>query len=153
MAKQALTEVQQRRQVRIGVVDAVDHDVFERDATIRFLDIAQQALLKLWQREAARFRHQLKTYVLSRCMKGDRKCELLGFFRKTVDSRNDAARGDADMARSDTQALFVVDDAQRVQDVVVVQQRFALPHADDIGHTASHKALNRDYLVDDLACG
>ena len=48
MAKQALAEVQQRRQVRIGVVNAVDHYVFERDATIRFLDITQQALLKLW---------------------------------------------------------------------------------------------------------
>ena len=47
MAKQSLAEVQQRRQVRIGVVNAIDHDVFERDATIRFLVITQQALLKL----------------------------------------------------------------------------------------------------------
>lgn len=153
MAKQALAEVQQRRQVRIGVVNAIDHDVFERDATIRFLDITQQALLKLWQGETAGFRHQLKAYILSCCMKGHGKRELLGLFRKTVDSRNDAARGDADVTRSDTQALFVVDDTQRAQDVVVVQQRFALSHADDIGHATPHKALHRDDLIDDLACG
>lgn len=51
MAKQSFAEVQQRRQVRISVVSTIDHDVFERDATIRFLDITQQALLKLWQGE------------------------------------------------------------------------------------------------------
>ena len=101
MAKQALAEVQQRRQVRIGVVNALDHDVFERDATIRFLDITQQALLKFRQRETAGFRHQLKACILSCCMKGHGKRELLGLVRKTVDSGNDAARGDADVTRSD----------------------------------------------------
>ena len=86
-------------------------------------------------------------------MKGHGKCELLGLFRESVDSGNDAARGDADVTRSDTQAFFVVDDAQRTQDVVVVQQWFALSHADNIGHATPHKALHYDDLIDDLACG
>ena len=153
MAKQSFAEVQQRRQVRISVVSTIDHDVFERDATIRFLDITQQALLKLWQGETTGFGHQLKAYILSCCMKGHGKCELLGLFCKSVDSRNDAARGDADVTRSDTQAFFVVDDTQRAQDVVVVQQWFALSHADDVGYATPHKALYCDDLIDNLACG
>ena len=57
------------------------------------------------------------------------------------------------MTGSDAQALFVIDDAQRAQYVVVVQQRFALPHANDIGNAATHKALHCDNLVDDFPCG
>lgn len=101
MAKQALAEVQQRRQVRIGVVNAFDHDVFERDATIRFLDITQQALLKHLARGTAGFGISSRRASWSCCMKGHGKRELLGLVRKTVDSGNDAARGDADVTRSD----------------------------------------------------
>ena len=153
MAKQAFAEIQKSAQVSIGIIHVIDHDVFECDAAIRFLDIALQALLEFRQREATGFRHELETHVLSSRVKGNGKRELLRLFCKTVDSGNDAARGDANVTGSDAQALFVIDDAQRAQYVVVVQQRFALPHANDIGNAATHKALHCDNLVDDFPCG
>ena len=44
-------------------------------------------------------------------MKRYGKRELLGLVGKTLDSRDDAARGNADMARADAEALVAVHDA------------------------------------------
>lgn len=111
VAKKSFAELQKLLQVGFLVVHVIYHDVLECDAAIRDFDIACKAALQFGQGERIRFRHKMQSRCLACRMKRYGKRELLGLVGKTLDSWDDAARGNADMARADAEALVAVHDA------------------------------------------
>ena len=75
-------------------------------------------------------------------MEGDGKLELKTFCCQSLDSRYDAAGADGDVPRANVQSLLFVEDLQRAQHVVVVVERFAHSHDDDVGRTHERAVLH-----------
>ena len=55
------------------------------------------------------------------------------------------------MTCSDIQRFFRIDDMQRFEGVVVIEERFPLAHCNQAAGAQLHIGLGDDYLVDDFA--
>ena len=86
-------------------------------------------------------------------MQGNGKRELLGDVGKFANTGNNAARGDGEVTGADTDAVRVVEDAQCLEDLVVVGKRLALPHEDNARGALAKVVGYMKYLVNDLLGG
>ena len=70
---------------------------------------------------------------------------------EALDAGDDAAGGERHAAGADGDAVEVVEDADGLEDVVVVREGLAHPHEDDVGEAARGDGGGGDELADDLA--
>ncbi len=77
--------------------------------------------------------HQLRAEGVVRRVEGDGKFELDAFCGETLEAGNDTAGRKGDMARAEVGSAPRVDEFQGAHRLVVVGERFAHPHHDDVG--------------------
>lgn len=152
VAQRARAELDERFHLRIVVVDAVYHRVFIRRATSGLFDILLNRLVKARQRVFLNTGHELVARALNGGMKGNRECELLGELGKALDSRDDAAGGDREVACADFKSTGGVQHAERVNNRIEVHEGFSLTHEDDAGNALAEIVGDVQHLVDHLLC-
>ena len=152
VAKCAAAEIDQGFHLGIGVVDAVDHGELVGRAASGLLDIRLNRLVQAGERVLLDAGHQLVAGALNSGMERDGERELLGELRKTLDTGNDAAGGNGQMAGADGVAIRIVEHAERLDGRVEVRERLALPHEDDAGDALIKIHGDVTDLIDDLLC-
>ena len=83
-------------------------------------------------------------------MQGNGNRELLGDIGKFANTGNNAAGRDGEVTSADTDAIGVVEDSQRLENLVVVGKRLALAHEDNARGTLAKVVGYMKHLVDDL---
>ena len=86
-------------------------------------------------------------------MQGNGKRELLGDVGKFANTGNNATGRDGEVTSTDTDAIGVVEDSQRLENLVVVGKRLALAHEDNARDALAKVVGYMKYLVDDLLSG
>ena len=86
-------------------------------------------------------------------MQRNGKRELLGDIGKFANTGNNAAGGDGEVTSTDTNAIGVVEDSQRLENLIVVGKRLALAHEDNACCTFAKIIRDMQHLVDDLLSG
>ena len=84
-------------------------------------------------------------------MQGDRQPDLQRLIRQLPDLRGQTARGHRDVPRAQADAPRRVDDPDGLQELVVIGQRLAHSHEDEVVHALSSGFLGPQDLLDDLA--
>ena len=79
---------------------------------------------------------------------GERK--LLGDVGKLTDTGNNTASRDGKVARTDTDAVGIVENTQGLENLVIVCEGFALTHEDDARGTLAKIVGDMQDLVDDF---
>ena len=133
MAQRTLAEVAKCLHLGVRVVDAVNHGVLIGRAATGFLGVELKGLVKAEQRVLLNARHDLVTRRLDSRVQRNGKRKLLGDVGKLADARDNAAGRDREVTCTDTDAVGIVENAQRLEDFVIVGKRFALAHEDDAG--------------------
>ena len=163
MAAPAACCVDERRALRIGVVEAVDHHVLEAHPAAGALGEALPGVDDAGYRPLAVDGHQLVAQVVGGGMQADGQVDLRQLVDHAVDARDDAGGADRDAARADPEPLRVVEEADRVEHPIRVVERLAHPHEDDVvggaavaGSPVGPQRVPRrpvpvQHLVDDLA--
>lgn len=150
VAECAAAEIDQGFHLGIGVVDAVDHGELVGRAASGLLDIRLNRLVQTGERVLLDAGHKLVAGALNSGMERDGERELLGELRKTLDTGNDAAGGNGQMAGADGVAIRIVEHAKRFDGRVEVRERLALPHEDDAGDALIKIHGDVADLIDDL---
>ena len=68
-------------------------------------------------------------------------------FRQCIDLRHNAAGGQADVPHTDIQAFRTVDQFQEFKDIVLIIQRLANAHENDVGDIQSAVQLGEKHLI------
>lgn len=130
---------QLHQRLRIGgrIVDAFQHHIFEGDAPgVAEARICAAGLHQLGDGVFLVDRHDLVAQLVGHRMERDGEIDAeLG--AGTLDHRHHAGGRERDLALGDRDPLAVHDDAQRLGDVVVIVERLAHSHHDDVGDEAS----------------
>ena len=95
--------------------------------------------------------HDSIAHFLTCGMQRDGQRVLLLHLGEALDAFDDAACRKRDLARSDVEALLRVDDIERSDYCIVVQEGLALAHSDKVGHTFTEIVLNDQNLINDLS--
>ena len=151
LGAEPVQELHQATRVGVGVVLAGEHDVLEGDALApreRHLAAGGE---ERRQRVAAVDRHEPLALLVGRAVQRDREVDArLG--DEARDQRREPDRRDRDPARRDRVAPLGGQDLGREPDGVVVGERLAHAHEDDVrdgrGRREPHRRL---HLPDDLA--
>ena len=163
MAAPAARRVDERRALRIGVVEAVDHHVLEAHPAAGALREALPGVDDAGDRPLAVDGHQLVAQLVGGGMQADRQVHLGQLVDHAVDPRYDTGGADRDAARPDAEPLRVVEEAHRVEHPIRVVERLAHPHEDDVVGRAAvagpprrpqrvpRRPVPVQHLVDDLA--
>ena len=152
VAQRARAELDERFHFRIVVVDAVYHRVFIRRATSGLFDILLNCLVKAGKRVFLNTGHELVARALDGGMKGNRERELLGKLGKALDSGDDAAGGDREVACTDFKSTGGIQHAERVDNRIEVHEGFSLAHEDDAGNSLAEIVGDVQHLIDHLLC-
>lgn len=150
MAQRTFAEVAKCLHLGVCVVDAVNHGVLIGRAATSLLGIELKGLVKAKQRVFLNARHDLVARRLDSRVQRNGKGELLGDVGKLADTRNNTAGRDGEVACADADAVGIVENAQRLEDFVVVGEGLALAHEDDAGGALSKIVGDVQHLVDDL---
>ena len=142
--------------VRVAVVHAVEHHVFEGDEIARRLvEIALAGLGELGERVLAVDRHQaVAQRVVGRVQRDGERHRA--FVAQAVDARDHAGGGDRHAAPRKAVGIVVEHQPQRRNHVVEVQQRLPHAHHDHVGHGSFaeiiflQQAVREPKLADDL---
>ena len=86
-------------------------------------------------------------------MQGNGKRELFRDVGKFANTGNNAAGRDGEVTSTDTDAIGVVEDSQRLENLVVVGKRLTLAHEDNARGALAKVVGYMKYLVDDLLSG
>ena len=87
--------------------------------------------MKAKQRVLLNTGHELIARRLDGGMQRNGKRELLGDVGKFANTGNNATGRDSEVTSADTDAIGVVEDSQRLENLVVVGKRLALAHEDN----------------------
>ena len=153
VAQRSLAEVAERLHLGIRIVDAFDHGILVGRAAASLLGVELKRLVKAKQRVLLNTGHELIARRLDGRMQGNGKRELLGDVGKFTNTGNNAAGRDGEVTSADTDAIGVVEDSQRLENLVVVGKRLALAHEDDARGALAKVVGYMKYLVDDLLSG
>ena len=150
VAQRSLAEVAKRLHLGIRIVDAFDHGILIGRAAAGLLGVELKRLVQAEQRVLLNTGHKLIACRLDGGMQRHGKRELLGDVGKFANSRNNAAGRDGEVTGADTDAIGVVEDSQRLENLVVVGKRLALAHEDNARGTLAKVVGYMKHLVDDL---
>lgn len=153
VAQRALAEVAERLHLGIRIVDAFDHGILIGRAASRLLGVELKRLMKAQERVLLDARHNLVARGLDSGVQGNGKRELLGDVGKFANTGNNAAGRDGEVTSADTDAIGVVEDAQRLENLVVVGKRLTLAHEDNARGTLTKVVGDMKHLVNDLLSG
>lgn len=153
MAQRSLAEVAERLHFGIRIVDAFDHGILIGRAAAGLLGVELKRFVKAKQRVLLNTGHELIARRLDGGMQGNGKRELLGDVGKFPNTGNNAAGRDGEVTGADTDAVGVVEDSQRLENLVVVGKRLALAHEDNARDALAKVVGYMKYLVDDLLSG
>lgn len=153
VAQRSLAEVAERLHFGIRIVDAFDHGILIGRAAASLLGVELQRFVKAKQRVLLNTGHELIARRLDGGMKGNGKRELLGDVGKFANTGNNAAGRDGEVTSADTDAVGVVEDSQRLENLVVVGKRLALAHEDNARGALAKVVGYMKYLVNDLLSG
>ncbi len=140
-----------------SVVHARDHDVFESDAAVCLFQILVDGGHDFLQRVFAVDAHHAAADFIVRRVQGQSQVDLQPVFREFADLRSQSAGGNRDVASADCQTFGVVDDVQEGDDIVVIVERFADAHHDDVADAFTiafliQVVLDLHDLCNDFAC-
>ena len=158
VVERAAQTLRQRRRLRGGVVDAAQDDVLEHQLAPRGLHVALARGEHRVERILPVERHETVAQLVGRRVQAHRQVELQRLRGEPVDARHHADRGHGDASRREREPLGVVEQAAGAQGLVVVVERLAHAHEDDVGHAAvvrlvAEHAGEVEDLVDDLLRG
>ena len=118
--------------VGIGVVHAAKEDVFESEVLPRAEGLGAAGGEKIAQVPLLRDGHDFLALLFVRGVEGDGEFGAHGGLAEFFHAVDDAGGGDGDAAFAHADAAFVAEDAGGFEDVVEVEERFALAHHDDV---------------------
>lgn len=153
VAQRALAEVAERLHLGVGVVDTLNHGVLIGWTAAGLFSVELKGLVEAQERVLLNARHELVARRLDSGVQRDGERELLGNICKLANSRDNAAGGNGKVTCSNADAIGVVEDAQRLEDLVVVGKRLALTHKNDTRCTLAKVVGDVEHLVNDLLCG
>lgn len=147
------TEVDERIDVLVIVVDVLDESVLERGASLRGVAIALQRVSQLPERGVLHLGHEQVARFLNGGVKRNGKRVLFGLFSETSHAINEAACRDGDMPSSDSEAIRGVHATKRLDDGVVIEKRLPLAHTNHIGDALAEIVHHESDLIEHLtAC-
>ena len=133
LGRNTLEQLHQQLGVIHGIVDALEHHIFEGDAArVRRTRIVAAGLQQFGNRIFAIERHQLVAQLVAHGMQRDRQHDA-DFVAGADDVRHHARGRQRDTAAGNADAFIVGDDQQRIAHRVEIIERLAHPHHDDIG--------------------
>ena len=153
VAQRSLAEVAERLHLGIRIVYAFDHGILIGWAAASLFGVELKRLVKAEQRVLLNTGHELVARRLDGGVQGNGKRELLGDVGKFANAGNNTAGRYREVARSNTDAIGVVKNAQRLENLVVVSKRLALAHKDNARGALAKVVRYMKYLVDDLLSG
>ena len=153
VAQRSLAEVAERLHLGIRIVDAFDHGILIGRAASRLLGVELKRLMKAQERVLLDARHNLVARGLDSGVQRHGECKLLGNVSKLANTGNNAAGRDGEVTNADTDAIGVVEDAQRLENLVVVGKRLALAHEHDTRRALAKVVGDVEHLVNDLLRG
>ena len=153
VTQRSLAEVAKRLHLGVCVIDAFDHGVLIGWAAARLFGVELQCLMKAQERVLLDARHKLVARGLDSGVQGNGKRELLGDVGKFANTGNNAAGRDGEVTSADTDAIGVVEDAQRLENLVIVSKGLALSHEDNARGTLTKVVGDMKHLVNDLLSG
>ena len=158
--RQRLQATHQLLRARARVVQALHERVFEGDHAPRRARVGAACRQQLVERPAPVDGHELRAERVVRRVERHGKLELEALGRELREARHDAAGGERDVARAEVGALPRVEELQRAQRRVVVRERLAHAHHDEVREAEARalaavfgrreEALRRHDLGDDL---
>ena len=127
--------------MRHRIVDVLEHHVFEGDEIPRrHLQVPLAGSQQFLQRILAIERHELVAQRIVAGMQRNRQCHR-AVFRQTVDQRHHTGGGNRDPAARKPVTVVVQQRPQGRQQRVVVQQRLAHAHEDDVADGAQRAGI------------
>lgn len=111
VAQRALAEVAECLHLGVCVIDALDHGVFVCRTAAGLFGVELKGLVKAQKCVLLNARHEFIAGGLNGGVQRDGERELLGNVGKLTNTRNNAAGGDGEMTRSDTDSVRVIKDA------------------------------------------
>ena len=132
------------------VVDTADQRVLEGDAPPRRLEIGAAGLLDLLDAVLLRDRHDRPALLVVRRVQGDRERDREVLLREVIDARHDAAGRDSDVPPGQVQSILVRDQPDEPQQRVIIIERLARPHDDDMRDSLPREDGDPVDLVQDL---
>ena len=153
VAQRALAEVAQRLHLGVCVVDALNHGVLIGWTATGLFSVELKGLVEAQECVLLNARHQLVARRLDSGVQRDGERELLGDICKLANSRDNAAGRNSKVTCSNADAIGVVEDTQRLEDLVVVGKRLALTHEHDTRCSLAKVVGDMEHLVNDLLCG
>jgi hypothetical protein len=138
------------------VVHVADQRVLDRQPPACLRGVVHRGAQHLADRPARVDRHEGVAQLVVRRVQGQREGDLQALLRQAAHRRDQADGGDDDAALADADAVRrrVDDPADGADHPVVVRQRLAHAHEDDVADPAAAGrlgALGGDDLLDDLA--
>ena len=153
MAQRSLAEVAECLHLRISIVDAFDHCVFVGRAASGLLGVKLQCLVKAQQRVFLDAGHKLVARGLNSGVQRDSERELLWNVGELTNAWNNAAGRHGKVARTNADTVGIVEDAQGLENLIVIGKRLALAHEYNARGTLAKVVGYMKYLVNDLLGG
>ena len=135
------------------VVDAAQHHVFEHDLAVSAPHVSRAGREHLVQRIGAVERHQAIAHLVGGGVQADGEVELQVFLGEAVDARHHTDRRHGDGPCREVETGLVVEQTAGAQRLVVVVERLAHAHEDDVGDATpvvAEQPRKVEHLVDHL---
>ena len=84
-------------------------------------------------------------------MQGNRQNKLLGFCAECSNAIENAARRNRNVARSNVEPIFAIQETKGCKGIAVIQKRFSLTHDNHVAHAGAHIVLSDQYLLDNFS--
>ena len=152
VAQCTLAEVAERLHLGVRVVNTLNHGVLIGWTAPGLFGVELKGLVEAQERVLLNTRHEFVARRLDGGVQRDGERELLGNICKLANSRDNAAGGNGKVTCSDADAVGVVEDAQRLENLVVVGKRLALAHEHDTRCALAKVVGDMEHLVNDLLC-
>src|SRR2546423_11589204 len=78
-------------------------------------------------------------------MERDGEIHLEWLLAQLANSRNESHRRNRHVPRAQVEAIGTIEDTQRLQDIIVVMQRLAHAHQDDVGNAINRRAARQTF--------
>jgi len=143
----------QHLRLLVGVVHPPQDHVLEHDLAVGAPHVPRARREHLIQRIRAVEGHQAVAYLVGGGVEAHREVELQRFLGEAVDARRHTDRRHRDGPRRQIEAGLIVEKTAGAQRLVVVVERLAHAHEDDVGHAAlvvSEQSREMEHLVDHL---
>lgn len=151
VAEHALAELDERIDMLIIVVDAIDGGVFESWTASRKFAISPDLIVQKVERHRAHPGHELVACLLYGGVKRYGERELLRFLGEPLNALEDTAGGNGDVPCSNAEEGRIVHETKGIDNRVVVVEGLALPHGNDIAHPLREILLHEFDLIEHLA--